>query len=159
MPEWLQLMLTVIWQTVAIYLFLVLALALLGRVIMAQFTVLEFLGIALLGSAVETGLYAGSSTLFAGLTAAATLLLVNRGLSVLLERSRTLRRLMQSTPIILAEHGRPLPSQLRRAGMTRADLITAIRERGYAGLSDVRWAVLEVNGTVNVIPRRSPERD
>ncbi len=155
MPHWLHLMLTVIWQTTAIYLYLMVALAVVGRAIMAQFTTLEYLVIALLGSAVETGLYAGSSTLLAGLTAAFTLLVVNRALAMLLDRSKTLRRLLMSTPIVLAEHGRPLPAQLRRAGMTRADLLTALRERGYAGLSDARWVVLEINGEVSVIPRRS----
>jgi uncharacterized membrane protein YcaP (DUF421 family) len=153
-PDWLHLMLKVIWQTAAIYLYLTVALALVGRVIMAQFTTLEYLGIALLGSAVETGLYTGSSTVLAGLTAAFTLLILNRALAELLDRSKTLRRLVMSTPIVLAEHGRPLPAQLRRAGMTRADLLTAIRERGYAGLSDVSWVVLEINGSVSVIPRK-----
>lgn len=150
----LSLLLTVIGHTVVIYLFLALGLALLGRALMAQFTVLEYLGVALLGSAVETGLYAGSSTVLAGLASVATLLVLNRALSLLLSRSARLRRLVVNSPIVLAAHGRLLPAQLRRAGLTRAEVIAAIRQRGYIGLADTRWVVLEINGTVNVIARQ-----
>lgn len=157
MADTLRLLSVVVWHTAFVYLFLVIALALFGRALMAQFTLIEYLGIALLGSAVETTLYAGSSSLAAGLTSAATLLTVNRTLAYLLARSRRLRRLLSGTPIVLVEHGHLLPAQLRRAGLTSADVLSAIHERGYAGLDDVRWVVLEINGAVGVIPRTASE--
>ena len=142
----------VILQTVAVYLFLVIALRLIGRPVMAQLTPLGYLVVALLGSAVETALYNGSATLTAGLTAAATLLICDRALSLLLARAAWLRRMLIGVPLVLVSNRRFVRSQIRRAGLTEADVLAAIRERGYEGLGDVRWAVLEVNGLVSVIP-------
>jgi len=143
----------VLAQTLAVYLFLIVALRLIGRPIMAQLTVLGYLVVALLGSAVETALYNGSASLAAGLTAAATLFLADRAMALLLTRSARLRWLLIGTPLVLVSNGRCVRSQVRRAGLTEADVLAAIRERGYAELQDVRWAILEVNGLVSVVPR------
>jgi len=143
----------VVTQTLAVYVFLVVALRLIGRPVMAQLTLLGTLVVALLGSAVETALYNGSASLAAGLTAAATLFLSDRAMALLLSRSARLRWLLIGTPLVLVSNGRCIRSQLLRAGLTEADVMAAIRERGYDRLADVRWAVLEVNGLVSVIAR------
>ena len=143
----------VVWHTLAVYLFLIGVLRLIGRPVMAQLTLLGYLVVALLGSAVETALYNGSASLAAGLTAAATLLISDRAIALLLAKSAWLRGLVIGTPLVLVANGRFIPSQLRRAGLTEFDVLAAIRERGYDGLDQVRWAVLEVNGLVSVVPR------
>lgn len=153
MPSILELLITVIWHTVVLYMFLIAALRLVGRAIMAESTLPEYLIVALLGSAVEMALYAGSSTLIAGLVSAATLLAMNRIFTVLVARSSRLRRALVGAPIILAHDGQIVLPHLRRAGLTQRDLITAVRERGYASLDDVRFAVMEADGTVAVVPR------
>lgn len=154
MPSLGHELLTAFWQTIVIYLFLIVALRLVGRAIMAERTLPEYLIVALLGSAVELALYAGSSRLVTGLASAATLLVLNRIFTMLATRSSRLRRVLVGTPIILAHDGQVVPGNLRRAGFTQRDLLTAIRERGYASVDDVRFAILEANGTVGVVPRQ-----
>lgn len=150
---------TVAWHTAVIYLLLVVGLRFAGRALMAQFTALEYLVIALLGSAVETGLYAGSASLAAGLAAATTLLVLDRLLATVLARSRRLRAALIGSPIVLVRDGRLLEPQLRRAGLTEDDVRAAIRERGYERLDQVRYAVLEVNGAVGVVPAEGRRGD
>lgn len=149
----------VVWHTLAVYLFLIVAVRLIGRPVMAQLTVLGYLVVALLGSAVETALYNGSASLQAGLTAAATLFIGDKAITLLLAKSALLRRLVIGTPLVLVAHGRFIRSQLRRAGLTESDVRAAIRERGYDDLDEVRWAVLEVNGLVSVVPRAAHAAD
>lgn len=149
----IQLALTVIWQTIVIYLFLLVALRVIGRAIMVESTLPQYLIVALLGSTVELALYAGSSRLIAGLVSAATLLAMNRIFTVLVRRSALARRALIGTPIVLVHDGQVVAAQLRRAGLTPRDLMTAIRERGYASLDDVRYAVMEPNGSIGVVPR------
>lgn len=149
----IQLVLTVIWQTIVIYLFLLVALRVIGRAIMVESTLPQYLIVALLGSTVELALYAGSSRLIAGLVSAATLLAMNRIFTVLVRRSALARRALIGTPIVLVHDGQVVAAQLRRAGLTPRDLMTAIRERGYASLDDVRYAVMEPNGSIGVVPR------
>jgi len=146
-------LLVVVGQTIAIYAFLVVGLSRVGRRSMAQLTLIEYAIIALLGSAVETGLYSGSGALLNGLVSAASLLASNRALTLLARRWPALRRFLVGVPIVLVHDGQLVRPHLRQACLTEQDVLEAIRRRGYDRLDDVRLAVLEVNGTIGVVPR------
>ena len=139
-------------QTLTIYLLLIVGLTFAGRRLISQLTLLELAIVMILGSAVETSMVAGDTSLPAGLVSATTLMLGNRALSFLLGRSPWLRHLLVGRPILLVRDGQLLPGHLSRAGLTEADVLGAIRERGYADLKRVRFAVLESDGSVGVIP-------
>ena len=150
-------LLIVVGQTLAIYLFLFVLLGRFGRMLMAGLTPIQYLVIALLGSAVETGLYHGSNSLWAGLASACTLLLANWGTSALVCRWPRLRRWLAGAPVVLVHDGRVLPEHLRQVRLTEDDLRAAIRRHGYEDVRDVRLAVLERDGSVGVVPRDREE--
>ena len=131
-------------------------LSLLGRRQVAQLTFVELVVILILGSAVETAMVAGNTTLPAGLVSAASLILANRLFTLLLARWGALRRVVIGGPVILIRDGEFVPNNLRRAGLTPADVEEAIRERGFAGPEEVRYAVLEIDGSVGVVPTDAP---
>lgn len=139
-------------QTGIVYAFLVIALRRLGRHDLAGLTPMAYLSIALLGSAVETALYKGSGSLSAGLVSAFTLIGLNRLLSVATARWPRLRSWLVGVPIVLIHEGRLVLSQLRRAHLSEEDVQAAVRKMGYDRLDEIRLAVLEVDGTVGVIP-------
>jgi uncharacterized membrane protein YcaP (DUF421 family) len=137
--------------TAALYLFLIVILRALGRRQLGQLTVIDLVVVLLLGSAVETAMIHGNTSLPVGLASAATLLILNRALTVALLRSRRLSHLVNGGPVLLLHDGRVLDEHLARVGMTRADLVEALRSRGFTGAHGVRSAVLETDGTVSVI--------
>jgi uncharacterized membrane protein YcaP (DUF421 family) len=139
-------------HTLVIYLFLIAGLRILGRRQLAQLNEVDLLVIVVLGSAVETAMIAGDTSLPAGLVSAGTLLLANRLFTGALTRSRRLRHLVVGGPMLLIHDGHLLEEQLWRAGLSEADVLEAIRERGHAGVDGVKFAVLEMDGTINVVP-------
>jgi uncharacterized membrane protein YcaP (DUF421 family) len=147
---------TVAGQTFAIYAFLVVCLLVVGRRQVAQITFVELVVIMVLGSAVETSMVAGDTRLIAGLVSATTLLLADRLLSVALARWTWLRRHVLGGPVLLVHDGALLLDNLRRVDLTPADVESAIRERGYAGPEALRYAVLEIDGSIGVIPIDAP---
>ena len=147
-------LLIVAGQSLAIFVFLVVVLSRTGRTLLTGLTPFEYLIVALLGSAVETGLYHGSDSLWAGLVSFTTLVLADHATSVLMKRCPRLRRLLVGGPVVLVHDGRVLHDHLRRVRMTEADVQAAARKRGYDNLDDVRLAVLEVNGQVGVVPKK-----
>src|SRR5436853_104431 len=108
-------------QTLVIYLFLSVALSRMGRSLMAGLTHLNYLVIALLGSAVETGLYRGSNTLSAGLVSAGTLLAGNLAASWSMNRWPRLRRLLTGGPLLLVHDGQLLHAHLRQVWLSEED--------------------------------------
>jgi uncharacterized membrane protein YcaP (DUF421 family) len=147
---------TVVWHTAVIYAFLIFCLSRFGRRQVAQITSIELVVIMILGSAVETAMVAGDTSLPAGLVSATVLLVANRLLTRLLRRSKRLRHFVLGGPVILVHDGRVVPAGLHRVGLTEADVLAAIRERGYGDLADVRLAVLEIDGSVGVVPIDAP---
>jgi uncharacterized membrane protein YcaP (DUF421 family) len=137
--------------TAALYLFLIVMLRVLGRRQLGQLTVIDLVVVLLLGSAVETAMIHGNTSLPVGLVSAATLLILNRVLTMLFLRHRGLAQLVNGGPVLLVHNGRVLDEHLVRAGMTHADLLEALRARGYTGPEGIRTAVLETDGTVSVV--------
>jgi len=154
MPASVTPLLSVVMHTAAIYTFLIGMLRFANRRQLGQLTVIDLVIIILLGSAVETAMVNGNTSLQAGITCSSTLLVLNRTVSRLLRRSKHLRHLVLSGPVLLVHNGRSIQEHLRRAGMTDADLMEALREREQTEVADVRFAVLEVDGSINVVPMR-----
>jgi uncharacterized membrane protein YcaP (DUF421 family) len=151
-------MLAVAGSTLFIYLFLVAGFALVGRRTLSQLSMIDLVIILIMGSAVETAMVHGDTSLTAGLASATTLLVINRVFAVGRRRG-WLRWLFPHEPYLLVQDGRVIEAHLKRAELTRDDLLEAMRERGYSSFADVRYAVLEEDGEINVIPvQKEPGR-
>jgi len=137
--------------TLTIYLFLIVLLRVFGRHELTQLTVADVVVMLTLGSAVETSMIRGDTSLAAGLTAAVTLLLANAGLTTLAARWSWLTRLLNGRALIVVHDGRILEGNLHRAGLTRDELFEALRAREHATLVGVRYAVVEVDGSISVV--------
>jgi uncharacterized membrane protein YcaP (DUF421 family) len=144
--------LPVVGHTAAIYVFLIVGFSLLGRRQVSQITFVELMIIMLLGSSVETAMVAGDTGIVAGLASAGTLLILNRLVAILTTRWPWLRRRVIGGPTVLVQRGEFVERNLQRVGLTEADVLSAMRERGYDGLNGVRYAILEVDGSTTVVP-------
>jgi len=149
-------LLTVALHTAVLYLFLILALSLLGHRQLSDLGLTELVILMLLGSSVETAMVAGNTSLAAGIVSAATLLLSNRALSLLIRRWDWLQGVLIGRPVPLVYNGRFLVSGIRETGLSEDDVRQGMRERGYDDLDQVRLAVLEIDGGISVVPRKPP---
>ncbi len=119
---------------------------------MGQLNVIDLIVIILLGSSVETAMVAGNVSLPAGLLCTSVLLLLDKGFTTALMRSPRLRALVSGQPVVLVYNGEWVYENLKRKGFTRADVLEALREHEQAGIANLQLVVLEVDGSINVIP-------
>lgn len=136
-----------------VYVALVAGLRLFGRRQLGQMTPFDLVVILLIANALQNAMVGADTSLTGGLIAAATLLVANRILADLRERIPWLREAVEGEPILIVHDGHVLADRLAREGIDLAELEQAVREHGVADLSEVDTAVLEVDGTVSVIPR------
>ncbi len=155
MHSFLMPLLHVFIHTVVIYSFLIAMLHFVSRRQLGQLTVIDLVIIILLGSAVETAMVNGDTSLQAGIVCSSTLLLLNYLLGRYLFRSRRLRHLVTGGPVLLIHDGQFIDEHLRRAGLTRSDVLEALREREQADVSQIKFAVLEMDGAINVVPMQA----
>jgi uncharacterized membrane protein YcaP (DUF421 family) len=64
-----------------------------------------------------------------------------------------LGRLVVEEPTLLLQDGRPIEENLKRERVDVAEIEMAAREHGIADLSEVAAAVLEIDGSISVIPK------
>ncbi|KHG64362.1 hypothetical protein QT17_12870 [Thermus sp. 2.9] len=135
-------------RVAVVYLVLLLFLRLSGKKVLGQMTPLDLLTLLLLSNVVQNAMIGPDNSLLGRLLGAGLLLLLDRVLS----RSR-LRRSFMGEPVLLVHEGRPVWDHLRREGVELEELMAALREHGVARLEDVLEAVLEVDGTISVVPK------
>jgi uncharacterized membrane protein YcaP (DUF421 family) len=135
-----------------VYAALVLGLRLAGKRELGQMTPFDLVVILLIANAVQNAMVGPDTSVSGGLVAVGTLLAVNFAWSRLSTAVPGLRRLAQGEPVLLMADGRLLADHMRRAGIDSRELEQAAREHGVPGLGEVRQAVLEVNGSISIIP-------
>ncbi len=149
----------VVLNTITVYLLLIVGISKIGGRLRSQIGFGELLIVALLGSSVETSLIAGNVSLTAGLVSLSTLLLTNRLLTTVIRRYPRIRSLILGEPIVLFNRGKLFPRRLHSMGMDEDDLLEGIRLRGYETLDQVKMIILEIDGSISVIPKAKKEKE
>ncbi|HEL2958236.1 DUF421 domain-containing protein [Stenotrophomonas geniculata] len=150
MPWW-----EFILRAVVVYVVVLGMVRLSGKRPLGQITPFDVLLVVLLGNAVQNALLGTDTSLGGGLLLAATLILLNYGVGWVSTRSRRIERLVEGEPVVIARDGHLFEAVLRREQVTRADFEAAMRQQGCLGVEDVELALLEINGHITIIPRKS----
>jgi uncharacterized membrane protein YcaP (DUF421 family) len=140
-------------RAVLIYLFLVVALRLVGKRELSQLNTLDFIVLLAVSNAVQNGLIGSDDSVTGALAGATTLFLVDGALAFLLFRQLRLRRLVEGTPTVLIDHGEVIEKALRQEEMNREDLLAALQTSGAATFDEVERASLEPSGKVVFVPK------
>lgn len=142
----------IVLRTSMVYAVVLVGLRLSGKREIGQITLFDLVVLLLLANAVQNAMV-GPDTSLAGGVVAALLLLALNGIVVRAGlRWPKLRRVLEGSPTLLVLHGEPLPEHLRREGLDEEALEAALREHGIAQLRDVEMAVLELDGSISVVP-------
>jgi uncharacterized membrane protein YcaP (DUF421 family) len=137
-------------RTIAVYLFLVLALRLAGKRELAQLNSFDLVVLLLLSNTVQNAIIGPDNSLLGGLLGAAVLLAANYTTVRLGFQHPALARALEGTPTTLVQDGKMLDDNLRRYLITREELMAAIRRQGGRNLQDIEVVVLEASGALTV---------
>lgn len=142
----------IILRTTLIYLVILVGLRLAGKREIGQLTMFDLVVLLLISNAVQNSMVGPDTSLPGGVLAAVILLVVNALLNRLAVKSPRLRRWVEGTPTLLALHGAVIPEHLKREGIDDETLSAALREHGILDISQVEMVVLEIDGSISVVP-------
>jgi uncharacterized membrane protein YcaP (DUF421 family) len=142
----------IIIRTLAVYLVILFGLRLAGKREIGQMTVFDLVVLLLISNAVQNAMVGPDTSLIGGILAAVVLLLANAAVAHLRLRSPLLRRWVEGTPTLLVLHGEVIPAHLRQEGIDEESLLAALREHGVGEIGEVEMAVLEIDGSISVVP-------
>ena len=140
-------------RALLVYGFLLVTLRLTGKRQVGQLAPSDLVVLLVLSNAVQNSMNAGDNTVAAGFILVTTLLAVNGLMSWLTWRSKRAEVLLEGRPQILVHNGVVDEGLIRSERITRHELMAAVRQAGLSELKDVRVAILETNGRINVIAK------
>jgi uncharacterized membrane protein YcaP (DUF421 family) len=145
-----------LWQvavrTVIVYVVLVIGLRLFGKRQIGQMTAFDLVVLLLISNAVQNAMTGPNTTVWGGLIAAVTLLLVNFLVVLLVRYIPGLRSMLRGEPTILVSQGKVIQHNLSQEEVDLDEILMAAREHGLSELSEVELAMLEIDGSISIIP-------
>ena len=146
-------------RAVVVYAFLLVLLRLTGKRQVGQMDPFDLVLLLVLSNAVQNSMNGGDNSITGGLILATTLVGLNWLVAFATFLSKKLELLIEGQPIVLIHNGHINSRAMRSAQLTHHELESSLRAAGCCGPHDVRFAVLENNGSITVIPRKEQENE
>ena len=134
------------------FVYLVVLFRLLGKRQIGQLNIFDLAAIMGVANAVQNGMTMGSGNLSIGIQAVLILLITGRILAAFLVRQPGLETRLIGSPALLISDGDIVEEHMKRELVTESQLMAALHEHGLTKTNDVRMAVLEVDGSISIVP-------
>ena len=142
----------VLARTAVLYLLIIVGLRLLGKRQLGELEPAELTLSLIIADLASVPMQDNGIPLLTGFIPIAVLLCLATILSVLSARSVRFRALLCGKPCVIIANGQVQVDALRRTRLTVNELLEELRIQGYVDLREVKFAVLETNGQLSVLP-------
>jgi uncharacterized membrane protein YcaP (DUF421 family) len=141
----------IVLRAIVIFAFLLVLTRIIGRRELSSLQPFDLILLIVLGDAVQQGLTQDDYSLTGALLAVGTIAVLQVFVSWVGYRFPRTRPVLEGTPIIVVENGKVIERNLRRERLDVDEVAEQARLQGIAKLSDIKWAVLETNGSISFI--------
>lgn len=142
-------------RAAAIYLFLLILFRISGRRTLSEVTTFDFVLLMIIGEATQQGMLGDDFSVTNAFLIIASLVVMDIVLSIVKERVPAAGRIIEGMPMVLVEDGVPLRARMKKARVDEYDIMEAARRsQGLENMEDIKYAVLEVSGTISIIPKK-----
>ncbi len=144
-------------RTVLIYILLNITLRIMGKRQIGELDVGELVGTLLISEIVALPIDDTDIPLMNAIIPTLLLLSLEIILSTLKNKSERLKRRIEGEPNYIIYKGRLIQKNLRENRISVNELLSELRIQGAASISEVRYAVLEQNGSLSVVKNSDSE--
>jgi uncharacterized membrane protein YcaP (DUF421 family) len=150
--------LEMIGRVAFVYLFLMVAFRFTGKRELGEMSPFEFVTLMIIPEIYSTALNRNDNSLTSATISVATLFVLVFVTGLVTFRFQRAERVIEGDATILVRNGQFLHENLRRERITPDEVMPEIRKAGLETVSDVRWAILEVDGHISIVPRPVPRQ-
>ena len=143
-----------ILRALAVYAFLLVVFRITGKRSLAQITTFDAVLLLIVSEAVQQALIDGDESMTNAFLLVITLLGADIVMSVVTLRSGRVDKLLNDVPLLLIEDGTVHDDRLKKSRVSLDDILEHARElRGLERVDQIKYAVLERNGGVTIVPK------
>ena len=147
-------LLEVFYRAVVIYLFLLLFMRLLGKVLTSQLGVAELAVLLMLGAAISAPIQVPTQGMLTALVVMACIVALQRGLALWSVHSRSVEQAIQGRVDVMLEDGALLLHKLDEVKISHETLMSQLRAQGIGHLGQLRRVYLEPGGQISLLQWR-----
>jgi uncharacterized membrane protein YcaP (DUF421 family) len=141
---------------ITIYFILLAALRLSGRRTVAQMTTFDFVLLLIISEAVQQAMIGEDNSITNAFLLVVTLIGLNVLFSEIKLRWKAAEGVLDGAPLLIVENGKAKEDLMRKERVDVNDVLDAAREHhGLERLDQVKFAVLERNGKISIVPTES----
>jgi uncharacterized membrane protein YcaP (DUF421 family) len=149
----MDLYINIILRSLAVYVFIILAIRLFGKKELSQLSITDLVLILLISNAVQNAMVGPDSSLSGGLVAALTLFLLNYLIKIVSFKSKLFSKVLEGEPVMLVYKGFVKHKNLQNQKITIEELEAVAREHGVKSIKDAELIMLEKDGSISVISK------
>lgn len=141
----------IVFRAIAAYVFIIVLLRVSGRRELSSMGPTDLLLLVVIGDLIQNGVTQSDMSVTGITIAVTTFALLSLGSSYLVFKSKRARKIIEGTPLIVVQDGKLVEANLRSERMTLEDVMEEARSQQIENLDEIKWAVLEVNGSLSFI--------
>ena len=145
-------MIIAVIRTIILYLIIIIGIRLMGKRQIGELEPSELVLSLIIADLAAVPMQDFRIPLIMGVIPILTLLCLSAILSVLTVKSIRFRALLCSRPSVVIQNGKILSKEMEKNRFTVDELMEELRMAGITDLSKVKYAVLETNGRISVLP-------
>ncbi len=120
---------------------------------LAQATLFDFLIILLISNVVQNAMIGNDNSVLGAVGGAIILVVLTGFLNRITARSKKAHKALEGSPVLLVSRGSIDDAMMKNQSVSRNDLLMAIRKQGIIHLSEVGYAILELDGEISIIKK------
>lgn len=141
-----------------IYFFLMLALRVMGKRELNKMSAFELVMLLLIPELFSQGALREDFSMTNATIATATLLTLVFLTSVVSHISSRAHNVINGTPTVLVRSGRYVEDNMNRERIAPDELLAEMHKAGYEKLDQIKWAILEDDGKISLVPAAGEHR-
>ena len=143
-------------RALAIYLFLLIIMRISGRRTLAQMTNFDMILVLIISEATQQALLGEDFSMTNAFLVIIALVCADILLSLLKMKFPALNKVVDGVPTILLKDGKPMEDRMKKARVDKEEILVAARTtQGIGTMDEIQYAVLEVDGNISIIPKKS----
>ncbi len=146
-------MTTILTRTIIIYIFLITIMRLMGKRQLGELEVSELVSTILLSDIASLPICDQDIPLVYAVIPIITITFFEVGMSFILTKVPCLKKLISASPAVLIDKGVINKRELSKNRISIDELLSEIRQKDIANITDVEYAIIEQNGKITVIPK------
>lgn len=141
-------------RALVIYVALLFIMRVTGKRSLAQITVFDFVLLLIIGEATGQALLGDDFSITSALIVIITLVTLDLFMSLATFRFARLGRFVNGVPLVVVIDGEPLMDRMNKERLSVEDVLEEARKtQGIERMEQIKFAVLEKNGVISVIPK------